>query len=377
MKELLLIPGPTPVSEEVLEALSNETISHTSDKFAGIFVKALNNVKTIFGAQDSIPFIIAGSGTLGMEMSITNVLDDDDNLLVISHGFFGDRFVELAKALRINVDSLKSSAGETVPIEEIGKKLKEKHYTVITITHVDTSTGVLSNIEKIAEVVKRNSPETLIVLDGVCATGGVEEKMDEWGIDIIFTGSQKAIAVPPGLTMLAFSQRAIEKRKNLKKSRTYYGDILKWLPVVEDPHRYFATPAVNMVFALDKSLENIINFGLQHYFEKHKLLSKKIRSAMKLLGFELLARDSPAPTLSVFRYPEGVNDVGFRALLERQGVIVAAALGELKGYYFRMGHMGSLGEEELFIALKRMIEVLKEIGLKFDIGKVIEAFVES
>jgi len=377
MKELLLIPGPTPVSEDVLDALSNETISHTSDRFAKILSNCLNNVKIIFGAKDSTPFIIAGSGTLGMEMALTNILDDNDNLLVISHGFFGDRFVELGNALGVKVDVLRSNAGETVCLEEISKKLKEKQYLAVTITHVDTSTGVLADVKKITEVVKKNSPDTLIVLDGVCATGGVKEKMDEWGIDVIFTGSQKAMATPPGLTMLAFSNRAIEKRKILKKTRTYYGDILRWIPVVEDPHKYFATPAVNMVFALEKSLEDIMEFGLKNYFEKHELLSRKIRNAMELFGFELLSKKSPAPTLSVFKYPVGISDIDFRSLLEKRRVVVAPALGELKGHYFRMGHMGSLTEEELFVALKRIMEVLEKMGLKFDKGKILKTFVES
>jgi len=377
MEKLLLIPGPTPVSNDVLDALSEKTISHTSDEFAKIFSSALNSIKVIFGAKHSTPFIIAGSGTLGMEIALTNILDDGENLLVISHGFFGDRFVELGRALGAKIDILKSNAGDTVSFEEIRIKLKENHYSAVTITHVDTSTGVLSDVKRITEIIKEVSSDTLVVVDGVCATGGVEEKMDEWGVDVIFTGSQKAIAVPPGLTMLAFSQRAIEKRKTLKKSRTYYGDILRWIPIIEDPHRYFATPAVNMVFALEKSLEYIMNFGLDNYFEKHRSLSRKIRNAMKLLDFELLAKNSPAPTLSVFKYPEGINDVDFRGLLEKKEVVVASALGELKGHYFRMGHMGSLTEEELFVALKRIIEVLEDMGIKVNKGKTLEIFVES
>jgi len=377
MKELLLIPGPTPVNGTVLEALSQETISHVSDKFVDIFKSAHNKVKILFGAKDSMPFIIAGSGTLGMEMALTNILDDNESLLVISHGFFGDRFVELGTALGLKVDILKAKPGEAVSLEEISKKLRSKYYSAITVTHVDTSTGALADIAKIAEVIKRESSDTIIVIDGVCATGGVEEKMDEWGLDVIFTGSQKAIATPPGLTMLAFSKRAIERRKTLKKTRTYYGDILRWIPIVEDPRKYFATPAVNMVFALEKSLREIIDSGLKDYFEKHNLLSRKIRNSMAILGFELLSKNSPAPTLSVFKYPDGVNDDGFRKLLGEKGVVVASALGEMKGKYFRMGHMGSLTEEELFIALKRIIEVLEEMGIKVNKGEVLEVFVES
>jgi alanine-glyoxylate transaminase/serine-glyoxylate transaminase/serine-pyruvate transaminase len=377
MRELLLIPGPTPVSENVLEALSRETISHTDDRFVKIFNDALANVKIIFGATESFPFIITGSGTLGMEMSLTNILDENENVLVISHGFFGDRFAELGKTLGANVKILKSYPGKAVTLEEIEKELINKQYSAITITHVDTSTGVLADIAAISDLVHSKSPNTLIVVDGVCATGGVEQKMDLWGVDVIFTGSQKAVAVPPGLTMMAFSNRAVLKRKKLGKMRTYYGDILRWIPIVEDPHRYFATPSVNMIFALQESLKNIINFGLNDYFEKHRVLSRKIRKSMEFLGFELLAIDSPAPTLSVFKYPEIVIDDDFRKLLASKKVILASALGELKGRYFRMGHMGSLTEEELFLALKKIVQVLEEMGMKVDKGKAFDLFIES
>jgi len=280
MKELLLIPGPTPVSEEVLSALSKETMAHTDDRFASIMTSALDKTRKVFGAEKGFPFIIAGSGTLGMEMALTNILNEGENLLVLSHGFFGDRFVDIGKTLGVNVEVLKAPAGETVPLTSIESTLRKHHFHAITITHVDTSTGTLADVETIANMLHEVSPETFIVVDGVCATGGVEQKFDKWGIDVIFTGSQKALAVPPGLTLLAFSERAIEKRKSMAKVRTYYGDILRWMPVMEDPHKYFATPAVNMVYALEKSLSIITEFGLPAYYEKHTRMAAKVRAAL-------------------------------------------------------------------------------------------------
>jgi aspartate aminotransferase-like enzyme len=376
MKELLLIPGPTPVSEDVLQALSRDTMAHTDDRFAQIMIRALQNTKKVFGTDNGFSFIITGSGTLGMEMALTNILNEGENLLVISHGFFGDRFVEIGDALNVNVDVIKAPTGETVPLEKIEHELASKHYHVITITHVDTSTGTLSDVESIAKLVSEVSPETLIVVDGVCATGGVEEKFDDWGIDVIFTGSQKALAVPPGLTLLAFSERAIEKRKSMNKVRTYYGDILRWMPVMSDPHKYFATPAVNMVYALDQSLSDIISFGLNTYYHKHLVLANKVRAAMKALGFDLVSKN-PAPTLSVFRYPQGIDDAAFRSKLAQKGIIVAGALAELQGKAFRMGHMGSVTEDELLVAIKKITEVCEELGLTVDKGSVLNAFLEA
>jgi aspartate aminotransferase-like enzyme len=376
MKELLLIPGPTPVSEEVLSALSKETIAHTDDRFASIMTSALDKTRKLFGAEKGSPFIITGSGTLGMEMALTNILNEGENLLVLSHGFFGDRFVDIGKALGINVEVLKAPAGETVPLTSIESTIRKNRFHALTITHVDTSTGTLADVETIANMIHEVSPETLIVVDGVCATGGVEQKFDQWGIDVIFTGSQKALAVPPGLTLLAFSERAIEKRKSMARVRTYYGDILRWMPVMEDPHKYFATPAVNMVYALEKSLSIITEFGLPAYYEKHTRMAAKVRAALTTVGFELVSKH-PAPTLSVFKYPHGVEDTAFRSRLAVKGVIVASALAELQGKAFRMGHMGSVTEDELLVAVKRILEACQELGVKVDKGQALNAFLEA
>ncbi len=373
MKELLLIPGPTPVSSEVLRALSQETISHTDDRFVNIFKSALEKTKVFFGTEVGLPFIIAGSGTLGMEMSLVNVLKENESILVLSNGFFGDRFIEIGETIGANVDFLRAIPGERVLLDDIEKKLKEREFDVLTITHVDTSTGVIANVAEIAELVRSVSKDTIIVVDGVCATGGVREEFDKWGIDVIFTGSQKALAVPPGLTLLAFSERAIEKRKSMGKIRYYYDDIERWKPVMEDPHKYFATPAVNMIYALNASLTDILSQGLDSYFEKQKRLAKQVRSAMKVLSFEIVAR-FPAPTLSVFVYPEGIDDPQFRKALYSKGIVVAAALKELAGKCFRMGHMGSLTEDELLVAIKRIVEVIEEMNRPVDKGKVFDAF---
>ncbi|BAL81420.1 pyridoxal-phosphate-dependent aminotransferase family protein [Caldisericum exile] len=372
MKELLLIPGPTPVSDDVLYALSQPVISHTSVEFANLLKEILVYVKELFGVKNGFPFVITGSGTLGMEIALTNILKDNDNLLVLSHGYFGDRFEELAKHLGIEVNKIKPNPGEHVDLELFRKTLKEKHYTAVTLTHVDTSTGVLADVESISKIIQEVSPETLFVVDGVCATGGVKEEFDNWKIDVILTGSQKALATPPGLTLLAFSERAIEKRKSIKP-RTYYGDILKWMVVMEDGTKYFATPSVNLFFALHQSLKGIFDIGLENYFKKHEDLARRVRNAMSEIGLTLVAK-RPAPTLSVFLYPDGVEDKTFRGKLKEKGVIVANTLAELYGKGFRIGHMGSVTKDELIVAVSKIAETFEELGVKVNKGNVLNAF---
>jgi aspartate aminotransferase-like enzyme len=174
-------------------------------------------------------FVVAGTGTMGMEMAIANTTKKGDNILIVSHGFFGDRFIDLCRKKGLNADVISSEWGETVPVEKIREKLREKKYSAITVTHVDTSTGVCAPVADIGRMMKE-FPETIYIVDGVCATAGEPENVDAMGIDILFTGSQKAFGVSPGLTMLWASRKAMERRKSLGDIPEFYIDFEKWLP---------------------------------------------------------------------------------------------------------------------------------------------------
>ncbi|GAI10026.1 unnamed protein product, partial [marine sediment metagenome] len=204
MKKLMMIPGPTPVDQSILNALSKDTVSHLDPEFVKILKETLEDLKTVVMTEKGQPFIIPGTGTLGMEVAIVNSLKKGDRLLVISHGFFGDRFVEIAQCYGIEVEVLASEWGKIVEVEEIAQKLKEKKFDAITLSHVDTSTGVCTPLKEVGEILEQ-FPETVFIVDGVCATGGIEERMDDWGIDILFTGNQKAFGVPPGLANAIFN----------------------------------------------------------------------------------------------------------------------------------------------------------------------------
>ncbi|MDI6861530.1 MAG: alanine--glyoxylate aminotransferase family protein [Caldisericia bacterium] len=361
MRELLLIPGPTPVNEEVLKEISRQPISHMSKDFGEYLKKCVEYLKVIFGTKNGNIFIIPGSGTLGMEIAIKNFLAKEEKALVISHGFFGDRFLDILEEDSFSYDKIQSKWGEVIDLNIIYEKLKKEHFSLITITHVDTSTGILAPIEDYMKVIKDVSYDSLVVLDGVCATAGVEEKMDEWGIDIILTGSQKALAVPPGLTILAVSERAMKKRENLGKIGFYYGDLLRWKPTIEDATKYFATHNTNYTFGLKKSLEIILSEGLDNRYKRHYENASFIRELMKEIGFEVFGnRSHLAPTLSLFIYPNGIEDEKFRSDLKSKGITVAAGIKELKGKVFRMGHMGEVRKEDLQYAFEVIKEVVKK-----------------
>lgn len=355
--ELLLVPGPTPVVDEIYEALGSETRGHTDSRFVAIYKNALEQTKQLLQTDGEV-FVVAGSGTLAMEMAIINTVGKGEKLLVISHGYFGDRFTPLAAAYGIEVDVLQSEWGHQVDEVLIEEKLAEGNYKAVTITHADTSTGVVSNLDKLVPIIKKVG--ALVILDGVVATAALDENMSkEYGhpdykIDVVLTGSQKAIGIPPGLAIVAFNQTALQAREALGQISAYYCDIKNWLPIMKDPSKYFATPPVNLIYAYDTAMKIVLEEGIEKREARHIAFGKGMRAALRTYGMESLAAEQvAAPTLSCMLYPEGIDDAAFRGCLASKGVIVAGALAHLAGKAFRIGHMGNTTKEMLEQAIQR------------------------
>lgn len=368
-KKLMMIPGPTPVDQSVLDALSKDTVSHLDPELVKTLKETLNDLKVIVMTEKGQPFTIPGTGTLGMEAALVNSLKTGDRLLVVSHGFFGDRFAEIARGYGIEVEVLASEWGKIVEVEKIAQKLKEKRFSAITVTHVDTSTGVCAPLEEVGEVIKR-FPETLFIVDAVCATGGIEERMDDWGVDIVFAGNQKALGVPPGLANLVFSEKALERRNALGNISSYYMDINRWLPIMRDPGSgYFATHAVNMVNALHQGLKNILEEGLEERFRRHRRFALAFQAGLEKLRFKILPlKKIRANTMSAVLYPSGIEDLTFREKLYQNGVLVSAGKGVLAGKLFRLGHMGSITENEVVATMSIIEKTLSEFNYDFELG---------
>lgn len=370
-KELLLIPGPTPVTDDIYDALASETMGHTDPRFAAIYKRAIENTKQLFNTDGEV-YIVAGSGTLAMEMALLNTVAVGEKVLVLSNGYFGDRFIKLGQAFGIEVDVLQAEWGKHVDPKLVEEKLANTNYAAVTITHADTSTGVAANLEVLIPLVKKYG--ALSIVDGVCATAALEEDLSkEYGgkkgatIDVVLTGSQKAIGVPPGLAIVAFGENALEKRKQLGRIPAYYADIENWRPVMEQPTNYFATPAVNLIYAYDVAMKKVLEESMPTRIQRHSQYGKAVRAALTTFGMKPLAsEDIAAPTLSCILYPEGLDDSAFRKALADKGVIVAGALAHLAGKAFRIGHMGNTTLEMLEEAIVKIGETLKELGLDVD-----------
>ena len=367
---LVMIPGPTPVAEPIRQALAGPTYGHTYGPFVTIYKECLAGLKTIFQADHVVA--VGGAGTLSMEMGLVNTVRAGEEVLVITQGFFGERFVPLAKALGIVPDVLAARTGARVPLEEIEAKLRSKKYAAMTLTHVDTSTGVMGEVREVAALAKKY--DTLFILDGVCASAGVPEPMKDYGIDVVVTTSQKAFGTPPGLTIVAFSDRALARREALGSVAGYYVDWKNWLPIMDNPALYFSTPPVNLIQALAKAVQMILEEGLDARYARHERIARSFRAGLKALGLELVTEaDAVAPTLSVVRYPAGLDDAAFRAKMEEYDIVVAGGVGPLKGKIFRVGHMGNICINELVLTLYALERSLSALGVGVPHGAAVGA----
>ncbi len=363
---LLMIPGPVEVDPEVLEAMARPPLSHMSTAFAALMQEALTGLKDIFDAPDGQPFLVAGSGTLAMEMALANLVEPGDRVVVVDTGYFAARMAELAEWLEAQVVRVTAEPGALPEDTQVEAALRDGA-KVLTITHVDTSTGVVAPVERWAALAHRYG--ALVVVDGVCAVGGQRFHQTAWDVDVALTGSQKALAVPPGLAIVMARPAALEAyRRRRTRTRSYYVDWGKWLPVMEAYQAgrpaYFATPAVNLVAAMVASLRRIRTEGMEARWARHERIARSFRAGLRAMELELVPRDPAwtAVTLSVIYYPNGIDDRLLQEI-EAAGVTVAGAIHPaLRGRSFRVGHMGEIGLPALLQTLSAIEIALRRLG---------------
>jgi alanine-glyoxylate transaminase/serine-glyoxylate transaminase/serine-pyruvate transaminase len=379
-RKLLMIPGPIEFEPEVLQAMGIPTTSHVAPDFIEIFGKSLELMREVWRSPKGQPFIVAGTGTLAMDMAAANLIEQGDNVLVISSGYFGKRFKDILERYGANTTLLEAPLGEIVPLEIIENELKNKQYKALTITHVDTSTGIIVDPKPIAQLAKKYN--TLSILDGVCSVAGEELNQDEWELDVVLTASQKAIGVPPGLALLMVSEKAMqvwENRKTLVSN--YYADWSNWLPIMkayeERRPSYFGTPAVNLIVALETSLKIICKEGIEKRVKRHQSLAKAFRAAIASLNLTILPKTTEiaANTLTAVYYPEGIDGAALSSKMVDSNVIIAGGLlPEIKTTYFRIGHMGSVSPNDLLAVLGALERALSELGQPLEVGKSLQTF---
>lgn len=373
-RKLLMIPGPIEFEPKVLQALGTPTTSHVAPNFIESFGNCIALMRKVWLTSTGQPFVVAGTGTFAMDMAAANLIEPNDHVLVISTGYFGERFAEISKRYGANVTVLASEAGNVVALEDIEKALSAKKYKLITITHVDTSTGILVDPKPIAALAKKY--DTLSILDGVCSVAGEEIQQESWGIDVVLTASQKAIGVPPGLALLVVSQKAMEIFKNRKSPvGNYYADFNNWLPIMQAYENrqpsYFGTPPVNLIAALEVSLEQIVAEGMENRFSRHQKIATAFREAMLALGLKLLPvhKNLSANTLTAVYFPENITGSAFLDQISKNDIILASGLlPSHKTLYFRVGHMGSVNNNDIIAVIAAIESALLAGEFPFEMG---------
>ena len=362
-KSMLMIPGPTPVPEAALLAMAKHPMGHRSKEFDAIFAECTENLKWLHQTKSDV-LSLTVSGTGAMEAGIINFLSAGDRVLVGTNGKFGERWAEVAEAYGLNVEIVKAEWGQPLDPENFREKLEadtEKQIKAVIITHSETSTGVLNDLETINRHVKAHG-EALIMVDAVTSLGAANVPMDAWGIDVIASGSQKAYMIPPGLGFVAVGPKAWEAYKTAKLPR-YYLDLGKYRKDAAKNTTPF-TPPVNMFFGLQVTLQMMKAEGLENVFARHKRLMTTTRAAVQALGLPLFAADGCAsPAITSVMPPAEVDAQKVRTLMRKRfDIALADGQDHLKGKIFRIGHLGFVCDRDILAAISSLEVVLREMG---------------
>ena len=373
-KHFLLAPGPTPIPPEVLLAMARPIVHHRTPLYEGILREVREGLKYLFRTKNEV-LIFASSGTGAMEGAVTNTLSPGDKALVVEGGKFGERFTSLCRVYGVKPVVLPVEWGKAIDPAAIGKALKEEPSIRAVMTQAtETSTGVLHPIREIAAMVSQH-PGTILVVDGISHLGAVELPMDEWKLDVVLCGSQKALMLPPGLAFAALSDKAWQfvERSTLPK---FYFDFKKELKNLTKNQSAY-TPAISLVVGLAESLRMIRQEGLENIIARHARLAKAARAAMAALGLQLYAPQAYSDAVTAVVAPPGIDGQKVvKILREKHNLTIAGGQDQARGKIFRLAHMGYIDQADLLAGIAAVELTLQELGYSFELGKGVRAAME-
>lgn len=371
-KEYLMIPGPTPVPPAAVSAMSKPISGHRTEEFAALYRRVVAKLQKVFQTENEI-FVLSSSGTGGMEAAVANTVSPGDKVLALVGGKFGERFRDLARIYGADVEEMSFEWGQPVDVQAVAEKLKTApDIKVVFATQNETSTGVLNDIKSLGEIVAGH--EAILVVDGISGVGGMEIKTDAWHVDMLVTGSQKALMLPPGLAVISVSSKAWEIIKNNNKSPRYYLDLQAAKKSFQKGFTPY-TPAVSLFYGLDATLDMMLEEGLDNVYARHALLANAVRAAVKALGLKMLPPENYASnTVTAICSPEGISADDIRKVLKEEfNVVFAGGQGQLKGKIFRIAHMGFVDKMEVMIAISALEMALAKLGYSVELGKGVRA----
>lgn len=371
--QFLLLPGPTPVPERVLRAMSRPMVNHRGSEFKALLGEVTEGIKQVYGTNHQI-LIYPASGTGALEAAVVNFISPGDKVLAISIGVFGDRFARIAAEFGAQVEKLDFEWGKPADPQVVRERIaqdKNQEIKAVLITHNETSTGVFNDIKTIREAMG-NHP-ALFMVDAVSSLAVVDLKMDEWNLDVIVSGSQKAFMIPPGLSFMAFNDRALKVHKE-NTSAKFYWDVTAGLKYMEKGQTPF-TPAVSLYYGLQEALKMMLEEGLDQVLIRHSKYRNMVRKSIKAMGLELLAPDSVAsPALTAVIAPKEIGANRIRKyMLEEFNIVLAGGQQRLDDVIFRIGHLGYVRELDLLAVLSALEISLAKLGYHHKMGSGVKA----
>ena len=361
-KLMLMIPGPTPVPEKVLLAMAKHPIGHRSGEFSKVIAELTENLQWLHQTKNDV-LMLTASGTGAMEAAIINFLSPGDRVLVGNNGKFGERWAKLAKAFGVAVEEITAEWGKPLSVEDFRSKLQadsEKNIKAVIITHSETSTGVLNDLEGINKAVKDHG-EALIIVDAVTSLGACNVPVDQWELDVVASGSQKGYMIPPGLGFVAVGPKAWQAYKSAKIPR-FYLDLGKYKKATDENSSPF-TPPINLMYGLQAALQMQKEEGLEAIFKRHEKATAATRAAIKALSLPLFAPDDAASPAITAVAPISVDAEKVRSVMKKRfDIVLAGGQDHLKGKIFRMGHLGFVSPRDILAAIASLEATLIELG---------------
>lgn len=370
-KKFLLAPGPTPVPERALLAMAEPMLHHRTPQFEAIFKEAAEGLRWLFQTEKDV-LILASSGTGGMESSVANFFSPGDKVLVVNGGKFGERWTKICQTYGLNVTEITVEWGKGVDPKAVADALKATpEIRGVFVQASETSTTACHPVKEIGEIVK-GLENTILVVDGITAVGVYDIPMDKWGIDILVTGSQKALMLPPGLAFVGVSDKAWKFNETAKCPRFYF-DLKRERKNLKDNTTAY-TPAVSLIIGLTEVLRMMKKEGLENIFARHNRLARATRAAAQAIGLKLLAPTAPADSCTGIYVPEGIDGGKlFKLLKDTFGVTMAGGQDQLKGKVLRIAHLGYVDTFDTVVAIASLEMALKKFGYDVPMGKGVAA----
>lgn len=376
-KQYLMIPGPTPVPAKVLEGLMAPPIGHRTPEFAEIIKEVTESIKEIYQTKNDL-FILTSSGTGAMEAAVANFVNSGEKAVIMDNGNFGERWVKICNRYGVEAEVISGPWGEQADPKALENHLsndKNGEIKAIFITHNETSTGVLNDVKALRKAAE-NHP-ALFIVDSVSGMAADPLKVDEWKLDVVVSGSQKAYMIPPGLAFVSVSDKAWAASDKVKNPRFYF-DLRAAKKSFDEKYNTPYTPATNLVLGLQCSLKMMKEEGLENIYKRHNEFKNIVRGAVKALGLELLASDAAASSsVTAIKKPDYIDVKDITKIMRtKHNIVMAGGQGKLKNDIFRIGHLGYVNVNDIIVTIACLEMTLKKLGMDIELGQGVGAIQE-